>query len=103
AREHARTAASGCRCPSCGCALGRAQGRVRVALEAANRLCDGDFGSLYMVEGDVLRPTAQRGGSVAQAEYERTHPHTKDRHTLVGRVAVTEQAVHIPDVLADPE
>jgi class 3 adenylate cyclase/putative methionine-R-sulfoxide reductase with GAF domain len=74
-----------------------------VALEAANRLCDGDFGSLYMLEDEVLRPTAQRGGSVAQGEYERTHPHTKDRHTLVGRVAVTEQAVHIPDVLVDPE
>jgi GAF domain-containing protein len=74
-----------------------------VALEAANRLCDGDFGSLYMVEGEVLRPVAQQGGSAEQAEYERSHPHTKDRHTLIGRVAVTERAVHIPDALADPE
>jgi adenylate cyclase len=74
-----------------------------VTLEAANRLCDGDFGSLYMVDGEVLRPVAQRGGSVEQGEYERQHPHSRDRHTLVGRVAVTEQAVHIPDVLADPE
>jgi hypothetical protein len=32
-----------------------------VVLEAANRLCDGDFGSLYMVDGEVLRPTAQQG------------------------------------------
>jgi class 3 adenylate cyclase len=74
-----------------------------VALEAANRLCDGDFGSLYMVEGELLRPVAQQGGSPEQAEYELSHPHTKDRHTLVGRVAVTEQPVHIPDALADPE
>jgi GAF domain-containing protein len=74
-----------------------------VALEAANRLCDGDFGSLYMVEGEVLRPAAQQGGSPEQAEYERSHPHTKDGHTLIGRVAVTERAVHIPDALADPE
>lgn len=74
-----------------------------VALKAANHLCDGDFGSLYMVDGDVLRPTAQQGGSLEQAAYERDHPHTKDRHTLVGRVAVTEQPVHIPDALVDPE
>lgn len=74
-----------------------------VALDAANRLCEGDFGALYMVDGETLRPMAQQGGSVEQAEYERTHPHTKDRHTLIGRVAVTEQAVHIPDALADPE
>jgi len=74
-----------------------------VALEAANRLCDGDFGSLYMVEGEVLRPVAQQGGSPEQAEYERSHPHTRDQHTLVGRVALTEQTVHIPDALSDPE
>lgn len=73
------------------------------ALEAANRLCDGDFGTIYMVDGEVLRPAAQRGGSPEQGEYERTHPHTRDRHTLTGRVAVTEQVVHIPDALADPE
>jgi class 3 adenylate cyclase/putative methionine-R-sulfoxide reductase with GAF domain len=74
-----------------------------VVLEAANRLCQGDFGSLYVVDGEVLRPAAQQGGSAEQADYERNHPHTRDRHTLVGRVAVTEQAVHIPDVLADPD
>jgi adenylate cyclase len=74
-----------------------------VALEAANRLCAGDFGSLYLLEDELLRPVAQQGGSAAQAEYERSHPHTKDRHTLVGRVAVTERTVHIPDALADPE
>ena len=74
-----------------------------VALEAANRLCRSDFGAISMVDGEVLRPTAQRGGSPEQREYERSHPHTKDRHTLTGRVAVTEQVVHIPDALADPE
>jgi adenylate cyclase len=87
-------------------AVARSEGLAAVfdvALEAANRLCDGDFGSLYMVDGEVLRPTAQQGGSLEQAEYEGKHPHTRDRHTLVGRVAVTEQPVHIPDVLVDPE
>jgi adenylate cyclase len=73
------------------------------ALEAANRLCDADYGALYMVEGELLQSVAQQGGSRKHAEYEQTHPHTKDRHTLVGRVAVTGQTVHIPDGRADPE
>jgi adenylate cyclase len=74
-----------------------------VALEAAMRLCDCDYGALYMVEGELVRSVIQHGGSPEHAEYERNHPHTKDRHTLVGRVAVTERTVHIPDTLADPE
>jgi two-component system, NtrC family, sensor kinase len=73
------------------------------ALEAANRLCDGEYGSLYMVDGELFRQVTQLGGSPENAEYERSHPHTKDRHTLVGRVAVTEQTVHIHDALADPD
>jgi len=31
------------------------------------------------------------------------HPHAKDRTTLVGRVALTQETVHIPDALADAE
>jgi class 3 adenylate cyclase len=74
-----------------------------VALWAATRLCDADYGALYMVDGELLRSVDQHGGSPEHAEYERNHPHTKDRHTLVGRVAVTERTVHIHDTLADPE
>jgi adenylate cyclase len=74
-----------------------------VALDAAMRLCDGDFDSFYLVEGELLRAVVQHGGSSDQAEYERTHPHVPDRRTCVGRVALTRSTVHIPDVLADPE
>jgi class 3 adenylate cyclase len=74
-----------------------------VALEAALRLCDGDFDSFYLAEGETLRAVAQHGGSPDQAEYERTHPHVPDRRTCVGRVMLTRSSVHIPDVLADPE
>jgi class 3 adenylate cyclase/putative methionine-R-sulfoxide reductase with GAF domain len=74
-----------------------------VALEAALRLCDGDFDSFYLAEGETLRAVVQHGGSPEQAEYERTHPHVPDRRTCVGRVTLTRSTVHIPDVLADPE
>jgi class 3 adenylate cyclase len=74
-----------------------------VALEAALRLCEGDFDSFYLAEGETLRAVVQHGGSPDQAEYERTHPHVPDRRTCVGRVMLTRSPVHIPDVLADPE
>jgi adenylate cyclase len=75
----------------------------RVALDAALRLCDGDFDSFYLAEGEVLRAVVQNGGSPEQAEYERTHPHVPDRRTCIGRIMLTRSTVHIPDVLADPE
>jgi class 3 adenylate cyclase/putative methionine-R-sulfoxide reductase with GAF domain len=74
-----------------------------VALEAVLRLCQGDFDSFYLAEGETLRAVVQHGASPEQAEYERTHPHVPDRRTCVGRVMLARSTVHIPDVLADPE
>jgi class 3 adenylate cyclase/putative methionine-R-sulfoxide reductase with GAF domain len=73
-------------------------------VEEANRICDGDYSALYVAEGGLFRVSVYGGaGSEAQLEYELAHPHTPDRTTLVGRVALTREAVHIPDALADPE
>lgn len=74
-----------------------------VALDAALRLCKGDFGAFYLVDGEILRTVVQNGGAPEHAEYERTHPHAVDRRTMAGRVALTRSPVHIPDVLQDPE
>jgi adenylate cyclase len=76
---------------------------LHVALAAAMRLCDGDFASFYLAEGELFHALVQHGGSPEQAEYERTHPHVPDRRTCVGRVAMTRAPVHIRDVPADPE
>jgi class 3 adenylate cyclase len=73
-------------------------------VEEANRLCDGDYSALYVAESGLFRVSVYGGaGSKEQFEYELTHPHTCDRTTLVGRVALTREAVHIPDALADPD
>jgi class 3 adenylate cyclase len=74
-----------------------------VVVDAAKRLCRADYGALYLAEGDVFYAAVQRGGSLEQAEYERSHPHPRDRRTVVGRVALTRAPVHISDALADPE
>jgi len=88
-------------------AVARSEG-LRPVFEAvvdeANRICDGDYSALYVAEGGLFRVSVYGGaGSEAQLEYELSHPHTRDRTTLVGRVALTREAVHIPDALADPE
>ncbi|HET8558469.1 MAG TPA: adenylate/guanylate cyclase domain-containing protein [Gaiellaceae bacterium] len=72
-------------------------------LDAAMRLCNGDFGAFYLKDGEVLRTAVQNGGSPEHTSYEMTHPHAVDRRTMAGRVALTRSPVHIPDVLEDPE
>jgi class 3 adenylate cyclase/putative methionine-R-sulfoxide reductase with GAF domain len=70
---------------------------------AANRLCDGDSCGLWLFDGEVFRAEALIGASAPTLGWEREHPHAPGRDTLTGRVALTRELVHIPDVVADPE
>jgi class 3 adenylate cyclase/putative methionine-R-sulfoxide reductase with GAF domain len=72
-------------------------------VDAATRLCRGDYGAMYLVDGDLLRVVTQHYGHPELYEYERDHPHVRDRTTVIGRVAITGDVVHIPDTRADPE
>ncbi|HEX9416614.1 MAG TPA: GAF domain-containing protein [Gaiellaceae bacterium] len=86
-------------------AVARSEGLQPVldeVIEAATQLCDGEYGSLHLAEGDLFLAVSH-SGSFAQWEYDKHHPHTLDRTTLVGRAALTRSPVHIPDVQADPE
>jgi len=77
-----------------------------VVVEAATRLCRGDYGALYLLEGDVLQVVThltQHHGQPELYGYEREHPHTIDRTSVIGRAALTRDVVHIPDRRADPE
>jgi class 3 adenylate cyclase/putative methionine-R-sulfoxide reductase with GAF domain len=87
-------------------AIARSDGLMPVfksVVDASNRMCEGDYSALYLVEGELLQVTTFSGGSQEQYEYELSHPHSADRRTLVGRVALTREPVQIPDTLADPE
>lgn len=86
-------------------AVARAAGLQPVldeVIEAARQLCDGEYGSLHLLDGNLL-PAVSSSGRADQWKYDKGHPHTLDRTTIVGRAAVTRSPVHIPDVLADPE
>jgi class 3 adenylate cyclase len=69
-------------------------------VEAGRRLCNADFGALYLLDQGLLHVATYRG-EPESAEYDRHHPHALDRTTGAGRTAVTGQPVHIPDILAD--
>jgi GAF domain-containing protein len=71
-------------------------------VEASRRLCDADYGALYLLDQGLLH-LATYHGEPESAEYDRQHPHALDRTTGAGRTAVTGEPVHIPDILADPE
>jgi class 3 adenylate cyclase len=71
-------------------------------VEASRRLCNADYGELFLLEEGLLH-VATYHGEPESAEYDRQHPHALDRTTGAGRTAVTGRPVHIPDVLDDPE
>ena len=86
--------------------VARAEGLDAVfdaVVETAARLCTAEYGQLCVADGDVLRLAGTYGTSREVDEYERTHPAPRDRTSVVGRVAVTGDVVHIPDTLEDPE
>jgi class 3 adenylate cyclase/putative methionine-R-sulfoxide reductase with GAF domain len=71
-------------------------------VEACRRLCDADYGALWLLEHELLYLAVHHGSSEG-AEYDRQHPHALDRTTAAGRAALERKPVHIPDVQEDPE
>src|SRR5438067_1053788 len=69
----------------------------------ANRLCAGDYAFAYLSTPNGFRNIASFGSSREMVEFEQRAVYRRDRGTLIGRVAVEERIVHIPDVLEDPE
>jgi adenylate cyclase len=72
-------------------------------VQAAKRLSHGEHAQLYMAEGDRFVIFSESSDLGAAYEYSLGHPHTRDRTTVIGRVALAGEAVQIPDVLADPD
>jgi GAF domain-containing protein/anti-sigma regulatory factor (Ser/Thr protein kinase) len=73
-----------------------------VVVENATRLCRGDWGYLFRRDGDLFHIVSSFGGSAELVDYERAHPTPLSRSTLIGRVALDGDVVHIPDLFDDP-
>jgi signal transduction histidine kinase/CheY-like chemotaxis protein len=80
-------------------------GRDRVfdaVVDNARRLLGAQVAQIYLVDGDSFLLARSSGLTPEFVDFVAQHPITRDRSTLVGRVAM-DRAVHrIDDVLADP-
>ena len=71
--------------------------------ELAARVCAADKGVIFQRDGDLYRLGANYGFSREAAQYALDNPQRAGRGSAVGRVALEGRAIHIPDVLADPD
>ena len=72
-------------------------------VESAVRLCAADSGVVFQRDGDLYRFGSRYGFSREAEQYALKHPIRPDRGSVTGRVALGGRAIHIADVLADPE
>ena len=72
-------------------------------VEWAAKLCDADSGIIRRHEGDAYPLAATYGLSREQREHFAGYSTKPDRGSVFGRTVVEGRAVHVPDVLADPE
>ena len=71
--------------------------------ELAARVCVADKGTIFQRDGEVYRLAANYGFSPEAEQYAAEHPVEPNRGSVTGRVALEGRAIHVPDVLADPE
>jgi two-component system, NtrC family, sensor kinase len=72
-------------------------------VETVARLCRADQATMFRRRDDKYHLVAACGLSAEAKVFIHTHPVTLDRGSVSGRVALERRAVHIPDVLQDPE
>jgi GAF domain-containing protein len=76
-------------------------------VESATRLCDADHAWLFRREGETYKWAASFGHAAEQHQhikgYFLAHPVPLGRGSLIGRIAMDGQSVHITDVLSDPD
>ncbi len=70
-------------------------------VESASRLCRADQAALFLRDNDVYRMAATYGFPAGSQKS--FAPLPVDRTSMTGRVALAGKAVHVHDVLADPE
>ena len=72
-------------------------------VQSAARLCEAERASINQAKGTDFQQVACYGYSPAHKAYMDQHQIPSGRGSLVGRVMLEGRAVHILDVLADPE
>jgi len=76
---------------------------LETLVENAARLCGADQGVIYRLDGELYRLAASHNVSPEFKTFIEQNPLRPGRGTVIGRVGLERRAVHIPDILADPE
>jgi GAF domain-containing protein len=83
--------------------LGELEPVFRIMLADATRLCQANYGILWLREGDGFRSVALHNAPPAYADHRQREPVVRPSpDTGLGRVAATKQVVHIADVKTEP-
>src|SRR4030095_7960514 len=72
-------------------------------LDNAVRLCEAQNGAVFRFDGAVFRAVVWNNISPALSSYVQNTPIPPGRESALRRVGLEKRAVHIPDMLADPE
>src|SRR5215470_4549579 len=72
-------------------------------LDNAVRLCEAHNGAVFRFDGETLRGVSVHNVSPAMEAYALGTPFRPGRESVVRRVALERQLIHMPDVLTDPE
>jgi signal transduction histidine kinase len=76
---------------------------LETLIENAARLTGAEKGFVFRLDGEAYRLVANYGASPELKNFMDHNPIPRGRETLAGRTALECQAIHIPDVAADPE
>ena len=76
---------------------------LNTLVESAARLCEADMASINREKDDAYRQAASHGHSPELQAYMASHPIPAGHGSVVGRTIRDGRAIHIHDVLADPD
>jgi GAF domain-containing protein len=72
-------------------------------VQSAAMLCDADKATIWQRDGELCRLAVNFGFSEEFERYARENPIPVGPGTITGRAALERKAVHLPDVLSDPD
>ena len=72
-------------------------------VRTASRLCDAEFSLIYKLQDGKYHLAATNNTATEFIKYASEHPLSPGRGSLVGRTALEQKTIHLPDCLADPE
>ena len=72
-------------------------------VRTAGLLCQAEFSMIFKLRDGKYHSAATNNASSDFVKYSSDHPISPGRDTLIGRTALEQRTVHLPDCLADPE